>query len=149
MCLFGFVRVLCSCSVFLLSSTIFFFKQKTAYEMRISDWSSDVCSSDLDFQRADRRRRDLDLDAILLGIGDRFFAAGEAEAQLALRVAAARPAHQRIGLARFGGCEFGHPASRPRASRLHRILGLLDNTRFHRGRPVYPGPVAPPYRLDA
>src|SRR3546814_9633308 len=26
---------------------IFFFKQKTAYEMRISDWSSDVCSSDL------------------------------------------------------------------------------------------------------
>src|SRR3546814_13546991 len=28
---------------------IFFFKQKTAYEMRISDWSSDVCSSDLLF----------------------------------------------------------------------------------------------------
>src|SRR3546814_8030665 len=28
----------------------FFFKQKTAYEMRISDWSSDVCSSDLDFR---------------------------------------------------------------------------------------------------
>src|SRR3546814_1138951 len=27
----------------------FFFKQKTAYEMRISDWSSDVCSSDLPF----------------------------------------------------------------------------------------------------
>src|SRR3546814_5390064 len=28
-------------------SSFFFFKQKTAYEMRISDWSSDVCSSDL------------------------------------------------------------------------------------------------------
>src|SRR3546814_9776568 len=28
-------------------SDLFFFKQKTAYEMRISDWSSDVCSSDL------------------------------------------------------------------------------------------------------
>src|SRR3546814_14178773 len=28
----------------------FFFKQKTAYEMRISDWSSDVCSSDLPLQ---------------------------------------------------------------------------------------------------
>src|SRR3546814_8287622 len=27
----------------------FFFKQKTAYEMRISDWSSDVCSSDLQY----------------------------------------------------------------------------------------------------
>src|SRR3546814_5747139 len=32
--------ILCCCF-------IFFFKQKTAYEMRISDWSSDVCSSDL------------------------------------------------------------------------------------------------------
>src|SRR3546814_3964652 len=31
----------------LLVSVVFFFKQKTAYEMRISDWSSDVCSSDL------------------------------------------------------------------------------------------------------
>src|SRR3546814_3298962 len=29
------------------SIVFFFFKQKTAYEMRISDWSSDVCSSDL------------------------------------------------------------------------------------------------------
>src|SRR3546814_13233392 len=29
---------------------VFFFKQKTAYEMRISDWSSDVCSSDLDYR---------------------------------------------------------------------------------------------------
>src|SRR3546814_18464540 len=28
-------------------ATVFVFKQKTAYEMRISDWSSDVCSSDL------------------------------------------------------------------------------------------------------
>src|SRR3546814_10370482 len=28
----------------------FFFKQKTAYEMRISDWSSDVCSSDLQLE---------------------------------------------------------------------------------------------------
>src|SRR3546814_8185692 len=32
---------------FLLDYLFFFFKQKTAYEMRISDWSSDVCSSDL------------------------------------------------------------------------------------------------------
>src|SRR3546814_2019704 len=29
---------------------VFFFKQKTAYEMRISDWSSDVCSSDLELR---------------------------------------------------------------------------------------------------
>src|SRR3546814_9070567 len=32
--------------------TVFFFKQKTAYEMRISDWSSDVCSSDLEANAA-------------------------------------------------------------------------------------------------
>src|SRR3546814_5528470 len=31
----------------MILSIFFFFKQKTAYEMRISDWSSDVCSSDL------------------------------------------------------------------------------------------------------
>src|SRR3546814_6984741 len=33
--------------VFVFFCFVFFFKQKTAYEMRISDWSSDVCSSDL------------------------------------------------------------------------------------------------------
>src|SRR3546814_14746121 len=38
----------------------FFFKQKTAYEMRISDWSSDVCSSDLEFARY----KDVDGDGI-------------------------------------------------------------------------------------
>src|SRR3546814_2624197 len=34
-------------SAVVLKWFVFFFKQKTAYEMRISDWSSDVCSSDL------------------------------------------------------------------------------------------------------
>src|SRR3546814_19948886 len=40
--------------------SVFFFKQKTAYEMRISDWSSDVCSSDLrkTFQSACRLAMD-------------------------------------------------------------------------------------------
>src|SRR3546814_9859154 len=42
----------------------FFFKQKTAYEMRISDWSSDVCSSDL----TDRLGAGpTHLDAVVLG----------------------------------------------------------------------------------
>src|SRR3546814_1978670 len=36
------MKIFCGCLIF------FFFKQKTAYEMRISDWSSDVCSSDLE-----------------------------------------------------------------------------------------------------
>src|SRR3546814_7916315 len=43
-------RCLLCCLVCRLSRVVyffFFFKQKTAYEMRISDWSSDVCSSDL------------------------------------------------------------------------------------------------------
>src|SRR3546814_9790849 len=34
-----------------VSADFWFFKQKTAYEMRISDWSSDVCSSDLGLDR--------------------------------------------------------------------------------------------------
>src|SRR3546814_10754307 len=40
-------RCLSLCVYSILISIFFFFKQKTAYEMRISDWSSDVCSSDL------------------------------------------------------------------------------------------------------
>src|SRR3546814_3519677 len=54
-----YVFILLSCSVFFYSfcsvlpcfifcCVFFFFTQKTAYEVRISDWSSDVCSSDLD-----------------------------------------------------------------------------------------------------
>src|SRR3546814_17261031 len=43
-----------------LFSFVFFFKQKTAYEMRISDWSSDVCSSDLLLVAIDGR--DIDVD---------------------------------------------------------------------------------------
>src|SRR3546814_18708104 len=38
----------------MISCIVFFFKQKTAYEMRISDWSSDVCSSDLPARLAHR-----------------------------------------------------------------------------------------------
>src|SRR3546814_2364745 len=42
-----FICVLLYRFVFYCGFIFFFFKQKTAYEMRISDWSSDVCSSDL------------------------------------------------------------------------------------------------------
>src|SRR3546814_51631 len=42
---------------------VFFFKQKTAYDMRISDWSSDVCSSDL-LRSADQCK------AVLMGNGE-------------------------------------------------------------------------------
>src|SRR3546814_5300285 len=40
----------------LVDVSCFFFKQKTAYEMRISDWSSDVCSSDLEIVERGRGR---------------------------------------------------------------------------------------------
>src|SRR3546814_2655793 len=43
---------------------VFFFKQKTAYEMRISDWSSDVCSSDL--------VRDVNIDRLQHGTIQRY-----------------------------------------------------------------------------
>src|SRR3546814_3927407 len=49
----------------ILCLSIFVFKQKTAYEMRISDWSSDVCSSDLvrtDFVRSRRRGSHIEIE---------------------------------------------------------------------------------------
>src|SRR3546814_5393410 len=54
---------------------LFFFKQKTAYEMRISDWSSDVCSSDLDILalldvRALQADDERDREVHFLGRGD-------------------------------------------------------------------------------
>src|SRR3546814_1275972 len=45
--------------------SVFFCKQKTAYEMRISDWSSDVCSSDLYFgRRRSQREEEFVLDVL-------------------------------------------------------------------------------------
>src|SRR3546814_15963297 len=48
---------------------MFFFKQKTAYEMRISDWSSDVCSSDLIQIAIDQRCRNADQQAKRKAVG--------------------------------------------------------------------------------
>src|SRR3546814_3068132 len=58
---------------------VFFFKQKTSYEVRISDWSSDVCSSDLAPTTApaphepdhDRERSDPAISAAQAAAGDR------------------------------------------------------------------------------
>src|SRR3546814_4377253 len=57
----------------------FFFKQKTAYEMRISDWSSDVCSSDL--ARALAARKEVGQHRNRGGRQRRFAAADAATAQ--------------------------------------------------------------------
>src|SRR3546814_9932393 len=66
------------------SCLFFFFKQKTAYEMRISDWSSDVCSSDLDGK--ERRSDNFDLvtgqrpNTGRLGISDAYWNSFEGSA---------------------------------------------------------------------
>src|SRR3546814_10869861 len=58
---------------------VFFFKQKTAYEMRISDWSSDVCSSDLPAGVVPRGRSDRHPRAAgLFGATEGLFAATRA-----------------------------------------------------------------------
>src|SRR3546814_1125320 len=49
---------------------LFFFKQKTAYEMRISDWSSDVCSSDLGFGLQGPGGRQIGDDGAAMKAGD-------------------------------------------------------------------------------
>src|SRR3546814_7862349 len=78
-----------------MSVFFFFFKQKTAYEMRISDWSSDVCSSDLSLVRLEAAvAGNLDgerLAQLAGGEGDR--AAGQAAAQ---EVTAAGLARHRV-----------------------------------------------------
>src|SRR3546814_6645866 len=61
---------------------IFFFKQKTAYEMRISDWSSDVCSSDLPDAVSVTAHR---LDGKAVGTLDRIDPAGLFFGKLSIR----------------------------------------------------------------
>src|SRR3546814_15367205 len=52
-----------------LYAFFFFFKQKTAYEMRISDWSSGVCSSDLDRKLDRALEADVGVDAVVVDAG--------------------------------------------------------------------------------
>src|SRR3546814_7013444 len=75
----------------LLIFVFFFFKQKTEYEMRISDWSSDVCSSDL---KGDRDARQV-LSLLHRRQGDR-------------RQHRSRSTGQVLRQARDAGCVRGH-----------------------------------------
>src|SRR3546814_5768863 len=63
-----------TCSVF------FFFKQKTAYEMRISDWSSDVCASDLGVLQGGQRI--LEVIEQSMQVGQRATAADQTEIEV-------------------------------------------------------------------
>src|SRR3546814_8357884 len=78
----------------------FFFKQKTAYEMRISDCSSDVCSSDLLDARDRVARRGADKSLLEIGVGDALGGADEAGTELD-----ARRAHLQIARDRFAAAD--------------------------------------------
>src|SRR3546814_4488984 len=67
-----------------------FFKQKTAYEMRISDWSSDVCSSDLTLQA-------LIHSGPILGIGSDMSAIHPGSANIPTGLSKARSEERRVG----------------------------------------------------
>src|SRR3546814_16183884 len=100
---------------------LFFFKQKTAYEMRISDWSSDVCSSDLigndDMACADPFADTGSDDADRAGAGDQYVLADHVELQRAMRGVAERI--EECG--KFGG---NFVRNRPQiAARHHHIFG--------------------------
>src|SRR3546814_15163963 len=69
---------------------IFFYKQRTAYEMRISDWSSDVCSSDLHPPRRVGHRVQR---GVKLGSAITF----EAAEHIAGQAFAVQPHHRRVG----------------------------------------------------
>src|SRR3546814_1731388 len=92
-----------------VSLCVFFFKQKTAYEMRISDWSSDVCSSDLP---AHPRQAGPEVQAV--DQGDR-------RQERPQRQGGWRRPHAGAGGRRHcGGAEDGRGAGRHRAAPLYR-----------------------------
>src|SRR3546814_20034268 len=101
---------------------VFFFKQKTAYDMRISDWSSDVCSSDLDptsaFGGIIAFNRELDADTAKLIVERQFV-----EVIIAPRISAAArqivAAKQNVRLLECGEL----PATRSAALAVKRVAG--------------------------
>src|SRR3546814_8641424 len=77
---------------------VFFFKQKTAYEMRISDWSSDVCSSDLVSQQLAALTAETGTALIEPdGRRVRLTPAGQRLADHAVTILAARSEERRVG----------------------------------------------------
>src|SRR3546814_4530178 len=60
----------------------FFFKQKTAYELRISDWSSDVCSSDLEAATLDTKQTLGDMQGAM-DLTNQFFPTQSVPSQIA------------------------------------------------------------------
>src|SRR3546814_1277960 len=111
LCSFFFVVFVSSAFlVFLLFFLFFFFfKQKTAYEMRISDWSSDVCSSDLLATRKSRQTKDT-LETIRFNQNQADSSRPAGRRRPALR-APAEPASSQIFMVRLRGALTGLRAS--------------------------------------
>src|SRR3546814_8935526 len=89
--------------------SFFFFKQKTAYEMRISDWSSDVCSSDLPVGAMEVIR-----DDALVGLDDVEQEITVADPRQLVLLLIGREAGHVIGIARFDRQQIGRASCRER-----------------------------------
>src|SRR3546814_3102991 len=100
-------------SLLLFMFCFFFFKQKTAYEMRISDWSSDVCSSDLVA---------VDHDRLVAGLAKREHGVDAAIVELDALPDAIRPATEDDDFARLGDVRFALARARPVAL----VAGIQD-----------------------
>src|SRR3546814_3635811 len=104
----------------------FFFKQKTAYEMRISDWSSDVCSSDLLDARHLAVRRIIGVIGAVAAFVDRVIGLVALFGIGAGRVVGRGLDDRGQARARFGDMPFlGHIAAR--------VIGPLDIIAFGEG----------------
>src|SRR3546814_6075413 len=78
----------------------FFFKQKTAYEMRISDWGSDVCSSDLTAKAGQRGgNREVARQDWAIAGGTRFFGESLRSMSVAWRRSKIEMTHQHLSIA--------------------------------------------------
>src|SRR3546814_18443899 len=115
----------CASVVWVHCNCLFFFKQKTAYEMRISDWSSDVCSSDLrvaDVHVAIRVRRSVVEDELLAALAAfanlRFEIALEPFGENRRFLLRQAGLHRKVGIGQEDGIavirSVGHGASRSR-----------------------------------
>src|SRR3546814_7497959 len=100
-----------------MSVCFFFFKQKTAYEMRISDWSSDVCSSDLEQrdrpERAGRTRLVRPDRGLWAPVGAEQELDGRDETEEAQRLEQEREDDAERGQDRDQGCEEEEPHHQP------------------------------------
>src|SRR3546814_10643093 len=97
----------------------FFFKQKTAYEMRISDWSSDVCSSDLSRRASEFQPRRIKGTAIIPGRIER---RAKVSAMVEVTGPAATDGFLTIGIVACG-CDLGTIS-------LHAVRGCIQHHIF-------------------